>query len=240
MAVTAADIIQDALELLGIYGPGDTISAADSARALSVLNDMMDLWSNDSLACFANTTQTFNLVVGISTYTAGSGGAIPGARPLKVMDMPGSAYLTDSQGNKYQVDVVDQMTWNMRTCAAVNSNLPDTLFYDPQFPLGIVNIWPTPSQVYACSFLSYLQLADFGSQAATFSLPPGYKRAITTNLAVMLKPYFTAAQLDPDVRIEAMESKGAIKRTNMKPQRASYDPELVARGSGSYNIRSDR
>ena len=33
---TAEDIIQDALELLGVYSPGDTISAADpSGRAVS-------------------------------------------------------------------------------------------------------------------------------------------------------------------------------------------------------------
>ena len=238
---TALDIIQDAFELLGIYGPGDTAAAADSARGLSVLNDMLDVWSNETLTCFAELTQTFTLQVGIGTYTVGPGGMISGTRPLRVIEAPGSAYLLDTQGNRYMMTVVDQMTWNNQTTAVANANLPDTLFYDPQYPLGIINIWPTPSMSYTCSFLSYLQLGDFGSLTAVFSLPPGYKRAITTNLALSLKAYFTSAQLDPDVREEARDTKASIKRTNMRMQISVYDPELVARSSsGGYNIYNDR
>jgi hypothetical protein len=102
--------------------------------------------------------------------------------------------------------------------------------------LGKINIWPTPNISYVCYFITGLQLADYASLNATFSLPPGYKRAITTNLAVTLKPYFTQGQLDPDVRVEALETKGKIKRTNMKTQISTYDPELIARGAGTFNI----
>lgn len=237
---TALDIIQDALELLGVYGPGDTISAADGARMLSVLNDMLDVWSNESLACFAELTQSFALVVNKSQYTVGPGGDINGARPLKIIEAPGGAFLLDTNNNRYLMTVVDQMTWNLQTTAVANSNLPDLMFYDPQYPLGIINIWPTPAMSYTCSFTSYLQLGDFASLGATFSLPPGYKRAITTNLAISGKPYFTGSQLDPDVREEARTTKGSVKRNNMRTQIAVYDPELVARGSSTYNIYSDR
>ena len=237
---TALDIIQDSLEMLGVYGPGDTISSADQQRALSVLNDMMDLWSNESLACFTYDVVSFTLVSGVPQYTIGSGGVINVVRPLRVSDDPGSAYILDDNNNKYPMDVVGQMEWNLRTTASVNANLPDTLFYDPQYPMGLINIWPTPNEGWTCYFSTYAQLGDFSSLSTTFSLPPGYKRAITTNLAVCLKPYFTSAQLDPDVRAEAATSKGTVKRNNMRAQRAVYDPELIARGSPTYNIRSDR
>lgn len=237
---TALDIIQDALELLGVYGPGDTISSADSARSLSTLNDMMDVWSNESLACFTWLTQTFTLNPNQYQYTVGPGGDISGTRPLRVSDAPGAAYLLDTNLNRYLMDVVDQLTWNIQTTAVANSDLPDHLFYDPQFPLGVINIWPTPTTGYTCSFLSYQQLGDFASLAAPFSLPPGYKRAITTNLAVILKPYFTGSVLDPDVRIEASTTKASVKRNNMRPQIAVYDPELVSTGNVVYNIYSDR
>lgn len=240
MAVTALDIITDALELLGVYGPGDSISAADSSRALSVLADMMDLWSNESLACFAWATTTFTLQVGKSQYTIGPGGDISATRPIRISDAPGATYLLDTNGNRYLMDAVDQLAWNMQTTAVADSDLPDTLFFDPQFPFGIINIWPTPAMSYTCSFLSYLPLSDPSALSSAISLPPGYKRAITTNLAVCLKPYFTSAQLDPDVREEARESRGIIKRSNMKPPKAAYDPEIIARGQSSYNIYSDR
>jgi hypothetical protein len=240
MTTTAGDIIEDALQLIGVYGPGDQISAADAARGLSVLNDLFDVWSNESLSCYAWTSNSFILIPGQYAYTIGPGGNINAARPLRVSDDSGSAFLTDQDGNRYLMDVVDQMTWNIRTQANVNSNLPDTLLYDPQYPLGIIKVWPTPIDGYTCTFSSYLQLADLSTLTSAFSLPPGYKRAVVTNLAVMLKPYFTNAQIDPLVMNEAMLTKGTVKRTNMRQQRSIYEPELIARGSSTYNIRSDR
>lgn len=237
---TALDLIQDSLEMLGVYGPGDAISAADSARSLTVLNDMLDSWSNESLICFAWLQQSFPLAVNITQYTCGPGGSISAIRPLRVSDSAGSAYLLDQNNNKYLMEVVDQLTFNLRTTAAVNSNLPDTLFYDPQFPLGIVNIWPTPSQVYQCYFFSYLQLGDFPALTTAVSLPPGYNLAIKTNLAIALKPYFTSAQLDPVVVKRAADSLGNVKRNNNRTQRSVFEPEIIARGQSTYNIRSDR
>ncbi len=237
---TALDILQDAFEMLRVYAPGEQLAPPDAARGLLVFNDMLDVWSNESLTCYTWTQNSFTLVPGISNYSIGPGGTIAATRPLRVSEDPGSAFLTDSNNNTYPMDVVDQMTWNLRTTASVNSNLPDTLLYNPTFPLGIIQIWPQPNEGYLCTFSSYLQLADLSSLSATFSLPPGYKRAITTNLALSLKPYYVEAQIDPMVVEEARTTKGTIKRNNMRAQRSVFDPELVARGSSTYNIRSDR
>jgi hypothetical protein len=237
---TAKDIIQDSLELLGVYGPGDQMSAADAARSLSVLNDMIDVWSNESLACFAWHTTSFQFQPGVSQYSIGTGGTINDIRPLRVSNDAGSAYLLDVNDNRYPMDVLDQMSWNLRVTASINSDLPDTLFYDPQFPLGLINIWPTPNLAYYCYFSSYLQLGDFASLTSAFNLPPGYKRAIVTNLALSLKPYFTGSQIDPLVIEEARQTKGSVKRNNLRSQRSVYEPELIARGSATYNIYSDR
>ena len=237
---TALDLIRDSLELLGIYSPGDQISAADTSRMLSTLNDMLDVWSNESLTCYAWHTTSFLFLPGKNQYTIGPGGDITDTRPLRVSDDPGSAWLLDVNNNRYPMDVLDQMAWNLRVTAVMNSDLPDTLFYDSQYPLGIVNIWPTPNLAYTCCFSSYLQLGDFASLTSAFSLPPGYKRTIVTNLAVTAKPYFTGSQLDPLVLNEAMQTKGTIKRNNMRSQRSVYDPELIARGNSTYNIYSDR
>lgn len=240
---TARDIIQDTMELLGIYAPGNPMSAADAERGLSTLNDMMEVWSNESLATFDWLTQTFTLIPGQYQYTIGPAALNPdivGERPLRVSDAAGAAYLLDNSLNRYLMDVVDQMTWNLQTTAVANSDLPDILFYDPQYPLGVVNIWPTPSTGYTCSFLSYRQLGGFTTLDSPFTLPPGYKRAVVTNLCLSLKPYFTGSVLDPDVRMEAMQTKGIIKRLNMRTQIAVFDPELVSRGNSVYSIYSDR
>ena len=50
---TALDIIQDGLENNGIFASGEIIGDADAERSLTILNDMLDSWANESLICFA-------------------------------------------------------------------------------------------------------------------------------------------------------------------------------------------
>ena len=233
---TARDLIQASLEQLGVYAPGETVSDADMERGLWVLNGMLDSWSNESLACFATLEQSTPLVVNKTAYTVGPGGDINGTRPLKILD---TAYLQDVLGNNFEVRVVEQDVWNSIANRTTTSDVPDTLFYDPQYPLGIVNIFPVPSLDYTLHFDSDMQLSQFPNLSAVMTLPPGYQDALQHNLTVRLKPFFKAGQLDPIIAELASETKGIIKRTNIKPVVAIYDNEIVARGTGNYNIYND-
>ena len=208
---TAQDIIKDALEKLGVYAPGETMSNADAQRGLHVMNDMLDSWSNESLSCISVTEQSVTFTPGVSKYTIGPSGAVVGARPINLVTGPGCAYVLDFSGNQYQMDVVPRADWNLRGSRNTNSNFPDTLFYDPTFPNGTLNFDPIPNIGYTAYFDSLLQLSDYASLTTTFSLPPGYKLAVTTNLALMLKPYFASAQIDPLLVQQAAESKANVK-----------------------------
>lgn len=238
---TAQDMIQDALEMLGVYAPGETMTSADASRGLVRLNNMLDMWSNEALFCFAITEQSALLQVGVSLYTIGTGGTFNMTRPLRLIEGAGAAYAQDSTGNNYLIAVVPRDQWNLigNRSSSQTSNFPNTLFYDPQFPLGQINVYPTPNAAYTMFWDSYLQLSTFTALTTTVSLPPGYELAIKTNLAVQIKPYWSAAQLDPDVRLQASESKAAIKRTNMRSMVSRYDDEIVARGRSSYNPYTD-
>ena len=240
---TAQDIITDSLNILGVYAAGETISDADLEQAFTRLNDMLDSWSNESLTCFAILEQSVALTAFQQSYTIGAGGNINATRPIRINDEPGSAYIQDSNGNNYPVAVVSRPTWNLigNRSESVTANVPDTLWYDPQYPLGVLNFYPLPNIAgYTAFWDSYLQLTDFSTLTTAVSLPPGYILALKTNLAVHLKPYFAAAQLDPDVREQARESKGNVKRANNRPIEATFDRELIAKGAGTYNIYLDR
>jgi hypothetical protein len=162
-------------------------------------------------------------------------------RPIRLIEGPGSAYVQDGNGNNYQMEVVPRDKWNLyaNRTNVVTSNFPNILFYDPQFPLGIINVLPFPNAPYTMFWDSYLQLSDFANLQTEVSLPPGYALAIKTNLAVALKPYFDDAQLDPVVLARALESKGNIKRSNMRAVVALYDAEIVSRAGVSYNPYTD-
>lgn len=229
---TSRDIIQDALELLGVYSPGETMTAADTSRGLSTLNQMMDQWSNLNLASYAILEQSAPLVPGTSSYTIGTGGAFNMTRPLKILDGPGRAYIQDASGTNYGLSVVSRDVWNSidNRSSIITSNIPSVLFYDPQYPLGVINITPTPTLALTMFWDSMLQFAQLPLLTTTFTLPPGYERAVVTNLAVKLKPYFSDAIVSPAVAIEAAQTLGDLKRTNMRPIEARFDPILTRGG----------
>src|SRR5690349_2150704 len=147
MTVQALDIISFALKRMGVYAPGETIADSDAEDCLVILNDMLDSWSNESLACFTILEQSVALVAGKASYTIGSGGDVSGTRPLRLIKTAGSAYIQDTTGQNYPVEVVERDLWNLigNRSGIVTSQVPDTLFYDPQFPLGLLNFWPTPN-----------------------------------------------------------------------------------------------
>ncbi len=240
-AETAQSLIQDALEGIGVYAPGETVATADLNRCLVILNDMMDIWSNESLMSYANTEQSGLLVPGIHVYTIGVGGDFNLTRPIRILDSPGTCYSVDQNGNRYNIQVVTQDRWNLIwNVTQTNSNYPEVLFYDPQFPLGIINVYPVPTTGYTLFFDSRIQLSELTALATSLSLPPGYSKAIKDNLRVQFWPYFKPDGSVPPASTVAMaaNSKGIIKRSNVTPNYANFDPELVSRGGG-YNVYSD-
>jgi hypothetical protein len=242
MAITTAgDICQKAVQATGAYGARSPLTDADGELLLSLLNDMMDEWSNYSLICYEVLEQSFPLVPGQASYTIGPGGQINTTRPLKILTDPGTAYVQDSNGNNYNVQVVPRDKWNLYANRSnlVTSNFPNIMFYDPQFPLGIINITPFPTIAYTMFFDSMLQFGEFSSLSSQVILPPGYNLAMWSNLAVLAKPFFLDGQMDPVIPETARRSLGAIKRTNQRENYALYDPEIVSHAEISYNVYTD-
>lgn len=241
MADTALSIITDAFQQIKVYAPGVTLGDADAERGLVCMNEMLDEWSNTPYACFANLEQSFPLVSGKQAYTIGLTGSpdITATRPIAILTGMGAAYLVDTNANRYPVNVIQQDQWNTIGKLNTTSQLPDTLFYDPQFPLGILNVFPLPSSTYTMYFDARLQLANLSNLASTFSLPPGYRAAVKNNLCIRLWPYYK--QGDPNALLIglATQSLGDVKRSNIKLSPSPYDGAIVSKAKSAYNIFTD-
>jgi hypothetical protein len=223
---------------------------------MAVLNDMLDSWSNEALTCFTILQQSAPIVAGKNQYTIGDPSQIYGGewsnvpppdflmtRPLRLRLGPGAAYLMDTNNNRYPVDVIQQDRWNLIwNLQSTTSNLPDTLFYDPQVPYGVLNIWPMPNTGGMVLYWdSYAQLGQLRNPSDQLLLPPGYTKAIKDCLAIELWPYFKPdqANVPPLLMTLASKSKGNIKRTNQRENIAFFDRELTAAAPRPYNIYSD-
>lgn len=209
---TANDIMQDAFEELGVYAPGETISAADEARAFDVLNKMVDEWASENIFVYQLIPRTFNTVINQSAYTIGQNGSptITASRPPAIAYGPGEASITISAAET-PINVVSAVEFQTLEAYGASAGTPDTLWYKAGYPNGTLTLLPKPSAVGSVAFNAWDVLLEFSDPQTEYELSVGFYEAIRNNLAVMLKSYFTDAQLNPDVAMKALTSKNWLR-----------------------------
>jgi hypothetical protein len=210
---TANDLITDAIQKLGVYAPGETMTAADSAQGLTTLNDMVNQWGEEYLTVYTLTATTIPLVANQKSYTIGvvASPSINQQRPPRIETGPGAASISGAP-----VNVVSSVEWNAIEGTNTGFGTPDTLFYDPQYPNGVLNVAPTPDAIGSLIFQAWTPLRSF----ASLSLPSvifaaGCEDALKTNLALALKSYFSPGAIDPALVVLAANSKQLLGYTNL-------------------------
>ncbi len=238
--VTANDLITRAARSLGYLGRTESIGAADTVDALETLNALLDSWSaGEILMAVICELSSFPLASGQQTCTIGTGGEVVHARPFDILQ----AFVRDTNNLDYPVAIVPQNVWNNIGNKNISSQIPNTLFYQPAYPLGQINIFPKPILPYTLFYVNSLNQNQFTTLTQMLAMPLGYERALIQNLAVeMITAGFPcmlgAAQLALLIAT-AKESKANVKRANMKEVISDYDPLIVARSYATYNIFSD-
>jgi hypothetical protein len=212
------DIITDALEKLGVYSPGEPLSAADASRSLQMLSDLMDQWANDSIQLYFLQAIEASLMAGTSIYTVGQGGSISaGARPVKVVMGPGVASVT-VVSTTTPVDSVSSIEWNAiyNTQDPPPVGIPTAMFYQSSFPLGLLSLVPVPSTGMTLTFSGYYGLVNYAANLTSpnVTLAPGQQVGLASNLAILLHSYFSIGTITQDLIAEAQQSKTTLTLTN--------------------------
>lgn len=73
---TALDILKGSLRSIGALGTGESPDADTANDAFDMLNDMLDMWSNERMLVFAIQEIMHDLTSGTYIYTIGNGGDI--------------------------------------------------------------------------------------------------------------------------------------------------------------------
>lgn len=241
MTVSAQDIVTRAMKAIQALGSGEVPSAAEATDGLVAFNAMLDSWSNDGLASYVVQERSFPLTVGAASYTIGAGGTINTTRPQDITQ----SYIQDTGGNNYLMTILPRDKWNQigNRSSTITSQIPTALFYDPQFPLGVINIFPTPLIAYTCFFDGTQDQTTFTTLTQNLAMPPGYERAYVSNLAMEMVLLGFETTLDQKqlalLAKVASDSLASIKSNNITEQIADYDPALVSRAKSTYNIFRD-
>lgn len=208
---TAATLINRALRLILVMPSGESPTAQETTDALTALNAMLESWNNDRLlAAYCMVDNSLTMVINTQTYTVGVSGNLNITRPIKFED----AYMTQSSVDS-PVKLIDQDLWDVISFKTSTSSLVTKAFYNPTMTTsqGTLKVWPVPSAANVLHLITRISLADFAASTDTVTLPPGYERAITYNLAVEMAPEFNKPV--PQIVMQtAIQSLAMIKRTN--------------------------
>lgn len=189
----AQQLINVALQELGVLAVGETASADLSNQTLTRCNLMLDTWGATNLSVRA-TVQFTGLASGLSPYSIGSGGTFNTTRPMSI---PTAAivYLS-SQNLTIPLDTTMPLSqYYMFSDRTFITGLPRLLFYDPQMPLGQIYLYPNPDQAYNLDLRLDVALSEIAALSTLFSLEPSYFNAIALNLAVEIAPGLVGANL---------------------------------------------
>lgn len=177
--VTRDDIIELALEEVGVFDPGAGIDTTHKTTCARRLNVMVKSW-NVKPKLYTNETFEITLTPGTESYTIGSGGTFNRNRPVRVV----SARRIDSNSIDTPIAVVSREEYF--DLPVKNTQSPaNMVYYDPQISLGRLYFWPTgDSNNTTISLTTQREIEDFDAASNNPDFPKEAFRALYLNLAV--------------------------------------------------------
>lgn len=224
---TAQDIVTGALRLISSTTPGEAIPGDEINNGLVVLNQMLASWSTDNLMIPYRSLDAFSLVVGQKSYTIGTSGMvnINSVRPDYITD----AWLTDTlSGIDYPINFYTSQQYEDIPLKSIQS-IPRWLYYDTQYPNGVINIFPTASATtYTLNIQSTKPIMQFATINSSMILPGEYFKAMRYLLADELATEY-GFSIAADLAEKIKEARRMIKRKNTKNTVATFDAALNSR-----------
>lgn len=236
---TASDLISAALRKVSSDTPSDVINGQEIATALDELNRMLASWSTESFMPQFRTLENFPLVANTLSYTIGSGATFSTVRPDVTQN---GCFIRDTNSIDTPLTLITREQYD-GTPLKTSPGRPIYLFYDKQYPSGIVYLYPSPDQAYTIYLDTLKPFVQFAATTTSYAFPPEYQDAIIWNLSLRLAPEVGFSLQDhPEIVEFARESKKLIKALNAKPPVVDFDPYLISkngfvqRGWNIYNV----
>ena len=197
--MTVLDVITRALKLIGVQSSNEEVDSDDASDALAQLNGIIEKWNIDKLRSYAQTDITFNLVPGQNTYTIGPAADFDTDRPVRIENM----FVRDTSGQNldYNVTGISFDEYKSIRLKTIQSFWPRWFYYNPEFPQGTLQFYPTPDRAYELHITEWIKFGDYTSTGDTVALPTGFNELLVYQLATEMCSYFSV-QCPPDVKSE--------------------------------------
>ena len=214
---TAQDLIETSLRLLNELARGESASSDERNDALEFLNDLLESWNLQYHLIFETSRESFALTANQNPHTIGLDFNSSGAGDFDIVRPPAiksASTIPSGATMELPVSLLDQDQWNEITDKTTASAYPTKLWYERDWPLGRIWLYPKPTEAATLILYLWQQLESGMALGDRFSVPPGYLRALRFNLAVELASEF-GKQIPEHVGRIAMESKMALGMINV-------------------------
>ncbi len=236
-----ADLIALSLKTAGIIGIGQTADAQDVTDCFIILNSMIGQWNRQrwliwhlidvSIPCTGAQSYTIGPLGDFSSTTNGIITYVP--RPDRIE----SAYvrlLSQSPSNPFDfpLNIIQSREDYAAITLKALTSFPTSLFYDSQFPQGVLHPWPVPNAQYELHLLLKDTITQFPTLTTLFALPPEYIDCLIWNLSVRIRPLY---QLEPDATLIALArgALGVVRSANTQIPLLRSPSSILNRRSGS-------
>jgi hypothetical protein len=226
--ITAGDLIENSLRLIGVLATGETMTADELNDGLSTLNDLLEIWSTQNLAVYGSADATFNTVANTAAYTIGPTGTWVTDRPVRINSSP---YCTVN-GISFPITLLGQSDYDLISYKAQTDQIIERMLYVNDSPNGRITLWPVPNAIVPITLNIDRVLTQVATTATLMTFPPGYLLAMRYALGILLAPDYGRA-IPPEIQGVAQSSFASIKRANKVKRAASYDSALVHQTSPS-------
>lgn len=234
----AKDIVDGALQRLGVAAIGEEPKEYQRNIAFEALNDMIALWSTQNILIPYRTIENFTLPASVTSRTIGNSSAdFTTVRPMQI----DSAFIRDSDNYDHHLRRMQHDTYARDYDKQSTELRPKKFYYETTYPNGTIYFDSktlTSETIYISSLKEFTQFINLASDV---NLPNEYQAAMKFNLPVFLNDYFPTNNLSQITIGLARETLNAIKDRNLinRIPTMDIDNALKPNGGERYDIDAD-
>jgi len=233
VAVSVRTLITETFRDLGVTSVGEVLTPEMADDGLSKLTRLFDDWNAEMAAVYANRLITYTLVPSLQPHTIGPTASSPTftvtSRPVSIDGA--NLVLNDvSPAVHRPINIRDAEWWRLLVIPTLSTSIPTDLYYNAEWPLGELFLWPVPTTAYGLE-LQYRIVLDEVDLDDTLTLPPGYRNAITLTLGEYLAPSYSPAEPQP---LAAARARARVWANN------DVTPRLITADAGMPRSGDDK
>lgn len=230
--MTVRDLLQEALEELGVQAPGQSMPPSRARTALARYNRWLDAQNAEpSKTVYADQWLAYTTTPSLSPHTFGptGGGATwtVSTRPDRIL--AARRYLGSTPDVNQPITIRERDWWNRQRVPTLSSDVPTDLYPDYTWPNAALYFWPVPASALTVELLTRIVFAQVDYDTP-FSQPAGYRLAHVLSLAEECAEAF-GLEVSATLERRAGQARAVIYGANRQIPRIASRDAGMPRGS---------